>query len=77
MTVRYIPGSALLASVPGATESEMPRYPHSSQAVQVGMAGINNLGGYVRDTFDAIVRGMVPISAGSVKGDATDRKYDD
>lgn len=54
MTVRYIPGSALLASVPGATESEMPRYPHSSQAVQVGMAGINNLGGYVRDTFDAI-----------------------
>ena len=55
----------------------MLRYPHSSQAVPVGIAGINNLGSYVRDTFDTIVRGMAPISAGSVKGDATDRKDDD
>lgn len=54
MTVRYIPELAHLASVPGATESEMLRYPHSSRAVPVGMAGINNLGGYVGDTFDAI-----------------------
>lgn len=54
MTVRYIPELALLASVPCATESEMLRYPHSSQAVQVGIAGINNLGGQVRDTLDAI-----------------------
>lgn len=54
MTVRYIPDLALLASVPGATKSEMLRYPHSSRAVPVGIAGINNLCGYVRDTFDAI-----------------------
>lgn len=77
MKIRYIPELALLASVPGTTESEMLRYPHSSRAVPVGMAGINSQGGYVRDTPDAIAWGMAPISAGSVKGDTTDREYDD
>lgn len=63
-TIRYILLFALLALV-GCRKDDAPRYPHSSRVVLVYMAGDNNLGGYVWDNLEAMMRGMASAPAGS------------